>query len=74
MSHNQTLAALEAIVLAQESVKTALTDLITADPWRAGQWRHMRDQIESAQFAVQESRLDEIRMEEWTADDLKIQE
>jgi len=70
----KTIDALNALVLAQASVKTALTDLIAADPWRAGQWRHMRTQIKSAQFAAQELMLDEIRTEEWTADDSKIQD
>jgi len=70
----ESLTALDALVIAQESVRVALTDLITADPWRAGQWRHMRAQIESAQFIVTEARLDEILIEEWTHDDLKILE
>ena len=70
----KTIEALNALVIAQSEVCRVLTELIATDPWRAGQWRHMRDQTQDDSLYAMETRVSEILQDQLADEQLKIQE
>jgi len=71
---NKTIEALDTLVIAQAEVRRILTELIETDPWRAGQWRSMRDQIEDDSLFAMKTRVSEIVDDQLADSQLKTQE
>jgi len=71
---NKTIEALDTLVIAQAEVRRILTELIETDPWRAGQWRNMRDQIEDDSLFAMKTRVSEIVDDRLADSQLKTQE
>jgi len=69
----KTVESLDALVIAQSAVCRILTDLIATDPWRAGQWRHMRDQTQDDSLFAMETRVSEILGDRLSNEQLNLQ-